>query len=248
MTMATPETADYGIDAPWVVLGLGLAGAAFIAGGIAAELLLDERPALALSLCITGVMSSLPLLVTSAVMAWSSRVGKLRMRDRVLDAFRWQGHERILDVGCGRGLLLIGAAKRLARGKAVGVDIWQTADQSGNSPDAALRNARAEGVQGIVELASGNATLLPFRSESFDAVVSSFVLHNIHDRSGREKAVREIVRVLKPGGRVSLTDITHTQEYARVLEAAGMTSVEKLPVSLLFMLPTRTVTARKASA
>jgi cyclopropane fatty-acyl-phospholipid synthase-like methyltransferase len=45
-----------------------------------------------------------------------------------------RGDETVLDVGYGRGLHLIGAAKRLTTGKAPGVDIWQAEDLSGNLP------------------------------------------------------------------------------------------------------------------
>ena len=64
-------------------------------------------------------------LITGAVMVWSSRVAKLKLRDRVLDAITWRGDEKVLDVGCGPGLMLIGAAKRLKSGKATGIDIWR---------------------------------------------------------------------------------------------------------------------------
>ncbi len=61
-------------------------------------------------------------------MIWDSKVGKLWSRDRQLDGLKLRGDELVLDVGCGRGLLLIGAAKRLTTGKAVGVDIWNAED------------------------------------------------------------------------------------------------------------------------
>ncbi len=78
-------------------------------------------------------------------MIWDSKVGKLWSRDRLLDALKLRGDELVLDVGCGRGLLLIGAAKRLTTGKALGVDIWNVEDLSGNRPEATLENARLEG-------------------------------------------------------------------------------------------------------
>jgi arsenite methyltransferase len=56
---------------------------------------------------------------------------------------------------------------------------------------------------------------LPFEERTFDIVASSLTLHNIRGRVGREQAVREIVRVLKPGGIVSILDIARTGEYAR---------------------------------
>jgi cyclopropane fatty-acyl-phospholipid synthase-like methyltransferase len=65
-------------------------------------------------------------------MIWSSRYGKLRARDRLLDGLGLTGQEHLLDVGCGRGLLLIGAARRLPNGRAVGVDLWSQVDLADN--------------------------------------------------------------------------------------------------------------------
>jgi cyclopropane fatty-acyl-phospholipid synthase-like methyltransferase len=73
-------------------------------------------------------------LVDLGWMLYSSRVGKLRMRGLVIDALGLRGNERVLDVGCGRGLLLIEAAKRLPEGEAVGLDLWSTRDLSDNRP------------------------------------------------------------------------------------------------------------------
>ena len=59
-------------------------------------------------------------LAAAAAMLWSSKIGKLRARDELIGAIPWRGDEQVLDVGCGRGLLLIAAAKRLTSGKAIG--------------------------------------------------------------------------------------------------------------------------------
>jgi ribonucleotide reductase alpha subunit len=86
----------------------------------------------------------------------------------VLDSLKLRGDETVLDVGCGRGLLLIGAAKRLTTGKAVGVDIWNAEDLSGNRPEATLENARLERVAERVEVKDGDARRLPFADGTFD--------------------------------------------------------------------------------
>jgi len=74
-----------------------------------------------------------------------SKVGKLKERDRLLDLLRIDRDEEVLDVGCGRGVLLYGAAKRLTSGKAVDIDVWNEQDLSGNSIEATRANAVAEG-------------------------------------------------------------------------------------------------------
>jgi ubiquinone/menaquinone biosynthesis C-methylase UbiE len=179
------------------------------------------------------------------VMLWGSKVGKLRLRDRVLDALALRGDERVLDVGCGHGLMLLGAAQRLATGRAVGIDLWQKEDQAGNSRAATLENARREGVADKVELHDGDARDMPFPDGSFDVVVSSWAIHNIYDRTGRAKALREIVRVLKAPGRLALVDIRHTAEYVEELEKAGGRHVKRSGPRFLFVIPTHVVTRRR---
>jgi ubiquinone/menaquinone biosynthesis C-methylase UbiE len=128
--------------------------------------------------------------------------------------------------------MLLGAAARLKSGKATGVDLWQGEDLSGNSPQATLANARAAGVADRVEVRTGDARELPFPDGSFDVIVSTAVLHNIYDAAGRERAVGEIARVLKPGGRVVLADLRHTRQYADVLGRRGLTDVRHRAGSL----------------
>ena len=170
--------------------------------------------------------------------------GKLRLRDRLLDSLGLRGDERVLDAGCGRGLLLVGAARRLTSGHAVGLDLW-TKDQSGNSPDAALANARAEGVGGRVTVTSGDVQRLPFRDATFDVVVSNLVLDNIHSEEGWTRAVREIARVLKPGGRVLIADLAHTEQYEAMLREEGWSEVERSGLHFRIFPPVRVVAGSK---
>jgi arsenite methyltransferase len=233
-----PLHADYGIDAPGVVRNLLVAAAilAAVAGGFAFWF----PPLLWAFLC-----PGLSLAATAALMLWGSKVSKLRLRDRVLDSLNLRGDERVLDVGCGHGLMLLGAARRLTTGRAVGLDIWRKEDQAGNDRKATLENADREGVADRVELHDGDARALPFADASFDIVVSSWAIHNIYDAPGREQAVREIMRVLKPCGRLALIDIRHAAEYAAVLRAGGMDQVRLSPPNFLFLVPTRVATAVK---
>jgi ubiquinone/menaquinone biosynthesis C-methylase UbiE len=184
-------------------------------------------------------------LVTSAAMLHSSRRGKLIERDRLLDGLGLGGDEDVLDVGCGRGLLLIGAAKRVPAGRAVGVDIWSQADQSDNRRSATLANAEAEGVAERVEVVDGDMRSLPFADASFDAVVSSLAIHNVPDAAGREGAIREIARVLRPGGRVAILDLRATSDYALALEDNSLVDVARSRRSFRMYPPVRVVTGRR---
>jgi arsenite methyltransferase len=78
-------------------------------------------------------------------------------------------------------------------------------------------------------------------------VVSSLAIHNIDGSTERAKALREIARVLKPGGYLAIFDIFHTGEYAKLLEQLGFSDVQLSPLTFLWCVPTRTLTARKTS-
>ena len=222
--------ANYGIDAPTVLRNLVIAAAAGMIGGLVLLRYVGPigRPFLSM-----GSGSGLGALL----LLWSSLVGKFRARDALLNAVPWRGDERVLDVGCGHGLMLIGAAKRLSSGHATGIDIWQDVDQANNSAAATRRNAELEGVS--VDVRDGDARRIPFDGAAFDVVVSSLALHNIYNAREREQALGEIARVLKPGGHAAIFDVRRA--YARFFERHGFTIVKKWTT----MLFGRSVVARK---
>jgi arsenite methyltransferase len=191
------------------------------------------------------IWAGVSFFIVGSVMYWGSRVGKLLLRNRILNSIEWRGDEQVLDVGCGHGLMLLGAAKRLESGHAVGVDIWSQVDQSDNSAEATMENARREGVAERVELKNGDARELPFPDNSFDVIVSSFAIHNISGSAGRESAIREIARVLKPEGQLALADIRYTRQYERLLRSLGWQQTQRWPPSFLFLTPTRVLRAAK---
>jgi ubiquinone/menaquinone biosynthesis C-methylase UbiE len=241
--------ADYGIDAPVAVRGsVGAGNVVFVLAGAVYRALDMTHPRIARGALGLGAAAGLSLLATAGIMVWGSKVGKLHARDRLLDAIDLRGDERALDVGCGRGLLLIGMAKRLTSGRAIGIDLWRDTDQSDNRPQQTWKNAQAEGVADRIELRTGDARQLPFADETFDIVVSSWVLHNLENAAERERALREMMRVLRPGGRVAILDIEHTAEYKRVLRDSGMSDVQRAGRSFLFVVPSFSVTAQKPLA
>lgn len=236
---------NYGLDAPGVVRTFFLLGSAgLIAGTLLFLAALHGFPSmqfLAWPLASIGVV----FLAQGSMMIWASKCGKMYLRDHVLDTIPWRGDEQVLDVGCGHGLMLIGAAKRLPSGKATGIDLWQKEDQAGNSRDATWRNVECENVADRVELRDGDARKMPFADNSFDVILSSWALHNIYDAAGRETAIREIARVLKPGGRVAIVDIRHSAEYEQTFRQCRMTDVKRLGPNFLFVIPSFKVSATK---
>jgi SAM-dependent methyltransferase len=148
--------------------------------------------------------------------------GKLNHRDALLSLVEWKGNESVLDIGTGRGLLMIGAAKKLHEGKVIGIDIWRQQDLAGNAPEGALHNAELEGVSDRIEIRNEDIRETSFPSGFFDVVLSNLCLHNIAGKEGRNRACREIARVLKPGGVAVIADGFYIRDYRDVFEKEGM--------------------------
>ena len=116
---------------------------------------------------------------------------------------------RGLDVGCGSGVLAIACAKRNPQADFLGIDRWGKEYASFSKP-LCERNAAAEGVHNV-RFARGDATKLELPDESFDAVVSNYVYHNIP--GDRQALLLESLRVLKKGGVFAIHDIFSKSKY-----------------------------------
>src|SRR6476661_364207 len=237
-----PQKPDYGIDAPGVVRNLLVIGAALIISGFVfppihlgnVTILWSQSAFWSGGGCFTG----------GILMLLYAKWGKFRHRDMMLNMLRWRGDERVLDVGTGRGLLLIGAARRLTTGTATGIDIWSTKDLSGNSLARTQTNIDVEGVQDKVDLKSDDARKLSFPDATFDVVLSNLCIHNIPDADGRAQACREVARVLKPGGVALISDFINTGSYEKTLAACGLT-VGRTRLNFLTFPQLRVVRAEK---
>jgi SAM-dependent methyltransferase len=216
---------DYGIDAPNVIRNLLISGAAFLAIALAFPRMTIAHVEF---LLFPGFLWPAGwMIIPGVLMLVYSKVGKFRHRDRILAKVAWTGAEAVLDVGTGRGLLLIGAAKRLTTGHATGIDIWNAEDLSGNGPEALLKNIAIEG------------------DASFDVVLSNLCLHNIYNQPGRIQAIQEIARVLKPGAMAVISDYKLMREYEGEFANCGL-RVEMCPSDWTRTFPPlRILVARK---
>src|SRR5262252_5597386 len=104
------KKASHGVDAPGFLPFAVLAFVASIAAAIA-----SRKPAPFLGAAL--------LLVCFGFFVHTTRRGKFLVWSKLIDGLRLKGSERILDLGCGRGAVLLTAAKRLTTGRAFGVDI-----------------------------------------------------------------------------------------------------------------------------
>jgi arsenite methyltransferase len=244
--------ADYGVDAPQTGLLPPTAGGLALAALAAYHHRRGRR-----ALANVELLCSLPLLLTAAVFLHATRRGKFQVWAELLEDPRLRGDEHALDMGCGRGAVMAMLARRLPRGHVVGLDLWRTEDQSGNNPEVTRRNLIAEGVAERCELETGDMLAMPFEDNTFDLVVSSLAIHNIDERDLRNhtrrlQAVSEAARVLKPGGRLLITDLLWTRRYAQHLRQLGMHGVEQRSLGWRFwylpFLGADLVTASKPAA
>jgi arsenite methyltransferase len=213
---------DYGVDAPSLVIGFGSSGLiAAIAAGLIGVAGFSWSTA---ATTILGLVAVYLLGMCSLMLVWSKLI-KIRGREALLDQVHWTGTEKVLDVGCGRGLLMIGAARRLTTGTATGIDIWQARDQSANTPAGTLENALIEEVADRIVIETGDMRTLPFADAQFDIVMSHWVVHNLDAEADRNQTLREMVRVLKPGGAMILADIANRDAYRRTLQSFNMSGV-----------------------
>jgi arsenite methyltransferase len=223
---------SYGIDAPFAPVFIAVLAALEVALAV-------------ISGSVRPLLAALFILAILGFYLYTTLRGKFVVWAELLDQLNLRGDERILDLGCGRGAVLLMAAQHLTTGRAVGVDLWRRVDQSGNSAEATQRNAVAEGVADRVELHTADMTALPFEDDSFDLIVSNFAIHNISGRAGREKAIDEAVRVLRPGGRLMISDVRATRQHQAQLAKIGMRDVTRRQLGWLFLGLARLVTATK---
>jgi arsenite methyltransferase len=215
------QRGEYGYDAPYALV---IFGSLTVVTGVGAAIAWWRLPTQAAApITLYFVL----FLVNTTSFFYTTRRGKFLEWEHILDHIRLRGDETVLDMGCGRGAVLTAIARRLTTGRARGVDIWSTMDQSGNAKDVALRNASLEGVSDRVHIETADMRALPFSDATFDLVVSSLAIHNIRSNADRKRAISEGFRVMKPGGRMVIADIRATAIYADALRMLGASKVER---------------------
>lgn len=143
--MGRDRKGDYGIDGSFHTVPARVQAAMIVVdcAALAACSIISLARGRRAVAALTG-LSAAGIAASAASYGYATRVGKFVVWERILDDLRLRGDETLVDLGCGRGAVLLAAAKRLPRGRAIGVDLWR-ADQTGNSPQATLANAELEG-------------------------------------------------------------------------------------------------------
>lgn len=134
-----------------------------------------------------------------------SLMGGNRARQELIEQANIQSNQRVLDIGCGTGTLVVLLKRKYATAQIVGLD---------PDPKALRRAEKKVKRAGVaVQLDQGFADELPYEGDTFDRVLSSFMFHHLEERD-REKMLREVLRVLKPGGSFHLVDFAGGEDGA----------------------------------
>ena len=188
-----------------------------LCGALAAITLLAEGTVKTVLLIVFGALTA----VFCGLMIWSVMMyrafdynGKRQMSRQMIngiaDYVKLPAGGQCLGVGCGSGALAIAVAKRNPKASVTGVDRWGK-EYASFSKTLCENNARAENVKNTA-FRQGDARRLPFEDETFDAVTSNYVYHNIPS-DDRQAILLETLRTLKKGGTFAIHDIFSRSKY-----------------------------------
>lgn len=233
-TYSQPPHIDYRLHIPYFRLALtaGLVLVAF--GGLYR---FSQSANLRISTLMIGLGAVL-LLLTLGFWGFVQLFNgaRKRLRNLLLEPANWRGDETVLDVGTGSGILLFACAKQLRTGHAIGIDIYDP-HAGGGSAEIFVHNAQAEGVADRVELRNEDARQMSFPDATFDVIVSSLAMHHMGGVEDRRRATAEMMRVLKPHGKVFICDLMAVLgECEDLLQRGGLINIQRRRVLLLFSI------------
>ena len=140
-----------------------------------------------------------------------------KVLDNVLSYLKWDGQGKLLDIGCGSAAMTIKAAKKYPNGKMIGTDYWGAGWDYAQSQ--CEQNAAIEKVANQVSFQKGDAAILDFSDGIFDAAISNFVFHEVKTQPDKTALIKEALRVIKPGGVFSFSDMFYSKGVYKDLDA-----------------------------
>lgn len=126
------------------------------------------------------------MFVLAIVFIYTSLSGKYKIIHQVVKSLDIPDNSKVLDLGTGHGAVLLEVAKKLKQpGEVIGIDIWQSADQSNNSQVVTQQNIEQAQLAEVAKVKTADMIKLPFSNNEFDYVFASFAIHNVKPKSQR---------------------------------------------------------------
>jgi arsenite methyltransferase len=230
-----PLVVDYRLRMPSYIPYATIVGIVVVVLGIAYRASMPANQVIANIIIGLGVVILVPALALWIIVQ-ILQTARNRLRDMIVEPMNWCGDETVLDVGTGSGILLFACAKQLRTGQATGIDIYDP-NAGGGSAEIFWRNAHTEGVANWVELHNVDARKMSFADASFDVIVSSLAMHHMGGVEDRQRATEEIIRVLKPGGKIAICDVRVViGDCEQVLRRSSMINVRRQEYLHLFSI------------
>lgn len=227
------EKANYGNWVPEKAL-YTLFGAVIVLGviAVAVQVALSEMVIAIIVgvLCILTLVMAIYMLICHEAFAFGKGNMMAGVHEHLIKHLDWDGEGKLLDIGCGAAALTVYCAKAFPKAQITAMDYWGV--EWNYAKEQCEKNAKIEGVADHIAFQKGDAAKLDFPYETFDAVVSNFVFHEVRTAKDKRDVVKEALRVLKKGGVFSFQDMFSQkalygdmEEFVRILKEEGISEV-----------------------
>ena len=144
---------------------------------------------------------------------FSQKGGKFqeKIHNLIIQSLGTEIKGKILDIGCGNGVLAVKLTQQFGDVEVTGLDYW--GEDWEYSKGVCEKNARIGEVEGRVHFQKGDAARLEFANESFDGVTSNLTFHEVKSVADKREVVREALRVVKPGGAFAFVDYFYEMKH-----------------------------------
>ncbi|QQG49303.1 MAG: methyltransferase domain-containing protein [archaeon] len=244
-TRAARNSSFYFLEPSRIALILIVCGEVLMALGVFGAYQFGSSHFSALVLSYLVAIGGSAYMFAAVIQIWNSSVVKPREAVRLVKEIPWGGDEVVAEVLCGHGLITKEVAPRIPSGLVLALDVSIGARRQ----EIQRLDNKPQGGNGSksLELASSDARQLPIKSGAIDLVLSGFGTGKFERLADRIYSVNEMVRVLKPGGAISMMVTGDRKEAEVMLTTNGLRDVKTEVVRSMLFSSARIVTGRKLS-
>ncbi len=179
-----------------------------------------------------------------AYVMFSQMGGKFQERiyNLIIQNLGVKGNRKILDIGCGNGVLAVKAAQQNGEAEVTGVDYWGSDWEY--SKGVCEQNARIAEVSNRVHFQKGDAAALDLASGTFDGAISNLTFHEVRSVANKRDVLQEALRVVKPGGTFAFIDYFdeakyygESPEFEAYLRNLQLSHIEYKPLHAIIPVP-----------